>query len=106
MEEKKLPHLMDMVGLARTLQSYMWFAIPGGLIMGKPITREEYNAMLFAEHTEQYPSEQDQQIFPLEDVTLEAANKPKKFRSAMVDGRLVSAYGLFKPEASVKTSDS
>src|SRR5688572_22754304 len=93
-------------GIAENSPLHMWFAIPGGMIMGRATTPEDYVKHQFGEDIKIDPelpplrkemTGQNRFIF-LKDVTIRQGNNETYFNVAIVDGLDVSAWGFFDPK--------
>lgn len=73
--------------------TYMWFAIPGGLMTGKAITSKEYLAIINLS-TDVAHEEKHRFVF-LKDVQIINAAIPHRFNVARLDLLEVVAWGLF-----------
>ena len=86
---------------------HVWFSIPGGLILGKPTTFDDYSNNLFGpKDPDEEPAKprpdiakrlKDEQYLFLKNVTIRQGNTENYFNVAMVDAADISAWGFFQP---------
>jgi hypothetical protein len=100
MKDRKLTALTDHFDAAlNTANIYMWFAVPGGLIVGMPIRVEEYYNILSrgtVPKIENVGPDEPDRFLHLKSVTLHFGPTKQRSKTALLDALQVSAWGFIE----------